>query len=52
MYSGSKEQVGTQCTLGLKRNKFTVAENHEFKETDSLDSVQSSLKFEVINPVH
>ena len=27
-----------------KRNKFGVAENHDYKETDSENSVQSSLK--------
>ena len=36
-----------------ERNKFTVAGNHECKETDRINSVQSSLKSQSIvgNPV-
>ena len=37
-----------------KRNKFGVAENHEYKKTDSICSVRSSLKShpEMVNPVN
>jgi len=31
--------------LAKKKNKFTFAGSREYKETDSLHSVQSSLKF-------
>ena len=31
--------------LGEERHKFTVAGNHGYKETDNMNSVQSSLKF-------
>ena len=35
--------IGLFNDLAKKRNKFTVAGNSEYKETDSTNSVQSSL---------
>ena len=33
------------CLMTWQRKKFTVAENHEYNETDSINSVQSSFKY-------
>jgi len=36
--------LGIFLRLGKERNKFLVAENHYYKETGGINSVQSSLK--------
>ena len=47
----SKDFFCIDCKMIVqrKKNKFKVAGDHECKETDSVNSVQSSLKFHTLN---